>query len=134
MWEYEYADELMHYGVLGMRWGVRRSAAKLRAKSGRLERKNEKLQNKYVKQNLKAAKIRNKMYGRFTSKEKAEKLDFKASKLEARGKKYLAKMMKNEERKSVFDNTAKVLESGKVLAGNRFVMKYEQETIKRQLG
>lgn len=133
MWEYGYPDELKHYGVLGMRWGVRRSAAKLRAKSSRLERKNEKLQNKYVKQNMKAAKKRNKMYGRFTSKDKAEKLDFKAGKLEARGKKYLAKMMKNEQKKSVFDNTAKALESGKVLAGNRFVMKYEQAKIKQQL-
>lgn len=133
MWEYEYNDELKHYGVLGMRWGVRRSAAKLRAKSSRLDRKNEKLQNKYVKTNMKAANKRNKMYGLFTSKEKAERLEFEASKLEARGKKYLAKMMKNEEKKSVFDNTAKALESGKVLAGNKFVMKYEQETIKRQL-
>lgn len=133
MWVYSNPDELKHYGVLGMRWGVRRSPEQLRRAANKLDGKNEKLQNKYVKYNSKAAKARDKKYGLFTSKSKAEKLEFKAQKYEARGKKMLAKMMKNEETKSVFENTLKAIDSGTVLKGNKFFMKYERETIKKQL-
>lgn len=38
MWEYRYSDELYHYGVKGMKWGVRK---KQDHKSGRTSNKKK---------------------------------------------------------------------------------------------
>ena len=104
-----YSDELCHYGIRGMRWGIRRyqnpdgtlteagrkRVSKLRDSNSRLTGKRDKLTkrmefqtrkyaNSISKANQKAAELRVKEYGLFTTKSRADKLEYKASKLEAR--------------------------------------------------
>lgn len=111
-------SELRHYGVMGMRWGVRRAKkryAKATSKEGRSEaisklkeikskgenkvqsltKKGTKLQKQVDKAVQKydtkaayyknrAAKVRMKKYGMFTSKARADEYEFQAGKLEAK--------------------------------------------------
>ena len=48
MWNYNNTNELMHYGVLGMKWGVRRSEAQL-ARARKKAAKNEPDHEDYTK-------------------------------------------------------------------------------------
>ena len=104
-----YSDELCHYGIRGMRWSIRRyqnpdgtlteagrkRVSKLHDSNSRLTERRDKLTkrmefqtrkyaNSISKANQKAAELRVKEYGLFTTKARADKLEYKASKLEAR--------------------------------------------------
>lgn len=94
-------NELYHYGVLGMKWGVHHNAAKAyskaAAKSNKLQDKVEKTGQNYAKKSQKAnsgvstrylkrqakadklqAKANKKKYGLFTNAKKATELQVKA--------------------------------------------------------
>ena len=117
-------DDLLHYGVIGMKWGIRRgSVSKAYYKSSQ---KADSLKKEATETNLKAAKLQSKALKKENSAiserqyKKARKLKFKANKksleaakLQKKGDKWVKSMEKNFKKTKKSDISKEHLEAGK---------------------
>lgn len=106
-------DYLEHYGVVGMKWGVKRGNGNIAFAKGvrkveKLNKRADKLKAKGLKKQYKGAK-------RFNQKKmvKGMKMTMKAAKLEKRAKKFEIQMAKNLSTVSVKSLTPDQKEAGK---------------------
>ncbi len=88
---YETSDELCHYGVPGMKWGVRRGRAT--QAYGKAVRKRQKLEDRSAKLQIKANKKLLKASKRLSTATSTSKIT-KAYKLQAKGNKLALKSSK----------------------------------------
>lgn len=119
----EEENSLAHYGVVGMKWGVRRDASKAYAKAGR---KIEKIDKKIAKRDAKIAK-QVKKYSRAQyglqlpwrnarkAKEKLQRQQYKREKQLRKGAKWVNQM------ENTFANTSVKMSAAHVAKGKQYV-------------
>lgn len=119
---YSYYDEsgVKHYGVVGMKWGVRRgnyskAFTKASNKANKIEKKRVKIDAKAANKQYKASKklAAGRYEKGFKQQKKAAKLMKKSAKLQKKGAKWANKMEKVFSEVKVSDITPEALERGK---------------------